>query len=302
MKKNRLNLNGVVVINKTKGVSSNKVLQQLKYLFNAQKIGHTGTLDPMATGVLPICFGRATKIAQYLLDADKEYIATIRLGIETDSGDAEGQVITKNNNIPKLSNHLIDKVLANFRGNIVQVPPMYSALKHNGQPLYKLARKGKSVEIKPRNINIYELELLDFDKDTLKVRVKCSKGTYIRSLAIDIGKKLGCEGHLIALQRTQSGLFKLAEAFELEQLKDLSFEQKITSITSIESVFIDKPIYSLVENEKDDLYKRGLLVTKRNLDKTVRIYDNDQFVAIAEFDKGKLINKKFFDQDILISE
>lgn len=302
MKKNRLNLNGVVVINKAKGVSSNKVLQQLKYLFNAQKVGHTGTLDPMATGVLPICFGRATKIAQYLLYADKEYIATIRLGIETDSGDAEGQVIAKNNNIPKLSNHLIEEVLANFRGNIVQVPPMYSALKHNGQPLYKLAREGKSVEIKARNINIYELELLDFDKDTLKVRVKCSKGTYIRSLAIDIGKKLGCEGHLIALQRTQSGPLKLAEAFELEQLKDLSFEQKIASITSIESVFIDKPIYSLVENEKDDLYKRGLLATKRNLDKTVRIYDNDKFVAIAEFDKGKLINKKFFDQDILISE
>lgn len=302
MKKNRLNLNGVVVINKAKGVSSNKVLQQLKYLFNAQKVGHTGTLDPMATGVLPICFGRATKIAQYLLDADKEYIATIRLGIETDSGDAEGQVIAKNNNIPKLSNHLIEELLANFRGNIVQVPPVYSALKHNGQPLYKLAREGKSVEIKARNINIYELELLDFDKDTLKVRVKCSKGTYIRSLAIDIGKKLGCEGHLIALQRTQSGPLKLAEAFELEQLKDLSFEQKIASITSIESVFIDKPIYSLVENEKDDLYKRGLLATKRNLDKTVRIYDNDKFVAIAEFDKGKLINKKFFDQDILISE
>ena len=295
MKKNRLNLNGVIVINKAKGVSSNKVLQQLKYLFNAQKAGHTGTLDPMATGVLPICFGRATKIAQYLLDADKEYIVTIRLGIETDSGDAEGQVIAKNNNIPKLSNQLIEEVLANFRGNIAQVPPMYSALKHNGQPLYKLAREGKSVEIKPRNINIYKLELLDFDKDTLKVRVKCSKGTYIRSLAIDIGKKLVCGGHLIALQRTQSGPFKLAEAFELEQLKELSFEQKIASMTSIESVFIDKPIYSLVENEKDDLYKRGLLATKPNLDKIVRIYDNDKFVAIAEFDKGKLINKKFFD-------
>ena len=302
MKKNRLNLNGVVVINKAKGFSSNKVLQQLKYLFNAQKAGHTGTLDPMATGVLPICFGRATKIAQYLLAADKEYIVTIRLGIETDSGDAEGQMIAKNNNIPKLSNQLIEEVLANFRGNIAQVPPMYSALKHNGQPLYKLAREGKSVEIKPRNINIYELELLDFDKDTLKVRVKCSKGTYIRSLVIDIGKKLGCGGHLIALQRTQSGPFKLAEAFELEQLKELSFEQKIASITSIESVFIDKPIYSLLENEKYDLYKRGLLATKPNLDKTVRIYDNDKFVAIAEFDKGKLINKKFFDQDILISE
>lgn len=212
MKKNKLNLNGIVVINKAKGVSSNKVLQQLKYLFNAQKAGHTGTLDPMATGVLPICFGRATKIAQYLLDADKEYIATIRLGIETDSGDTEGQIIAKNNNIPSLSHQLIEEVLTSFRGNISQIPPLYSAIKHNGQPLYKLAREGKSIEVKSRNINIYMLELLDFDEDTLKVRVKCSKGTYIRSLAIDIGKKLGCGGHLIALQRTQSGPFKLAQA------------------------------------------------------------------------------------------
>ena len=302
MKKSRLNLNGVVVINKTKGVSSNKVLQQLKYLFNAPKAGHTGTLDPMATGVLPICFGRATKIAQYLLDADKEYIATIKLGIETDSGDAEGQIIAKNSDIPSLSYRLIEEVLANFRGNISQIPPMYSALKYNGQPLYKIAREGKSVEIKPRNINIYELKLLDFDKDTLKVRVKCSKGTYVRSLAIDIGKKLSCGGHLIALQRTQCGPFKLAQAFDLEQLKDLSFEQKIASITNIESVFIDKPIYSLLEEEKDDLYKRGFFANKPHLDGTVRIYDVEKFVAIADFDKGKLINKKFFGQDILISE
>lgn len=302
MKKNRLNLNGVVVINKAKDVSSNKVLQQLKYLFNAQKAGHTGTLDPMATGVLPICFGRATKIAQYLLDADKEYIATIRLGIETDSGDAEGEIIAKSPNIPELSAEYLEIVLAKFSGDVVQIPPMYSALKYNGQPLYKLAREGKTVEVKSRNIKIYELELLEFDIDSLKIRVKCSKGTYIRSLAIDIGKTLGCGGHLIALQRTQSGPFKLSEAFRLEQLKDLSFEQKIASITNIESVFIDKPIYSLLEEEKDDLYKRGLFADKPHLDGTVRIYDDEKFVAIAEFDKGKLINKKFFDQDILISE
>ncbi|WP_150466617.1 tRNA pseudouridine(55) synthase TruB [Francisella sp. SYW-9] len=302
MKKNRLNLNGVIVVDKSKDISSNKVLQQLKYLFNAQKAGHTGTLDPMATGVLPICFGRATKIAQYLLDADKEYIATIKLGIETDSGDAEGKVIAENHSIPTLTESLIDNVLGQFRGEISQVPPMYSALKYNGQPLYKLAREGKKVEIKPRSIKIYELELLSFSETTIRVRVKCSKGTYIRSLAIDIGKQLGCGGHLIALQRTQSGPFDLDQAFTLEQLKDLNFEEKIASIANIESVFVDKPIYSLEEKEKDDLYKRGLLADKPNLDKTVRIYDDGKFVAIAEFEKGKLISKKFFDQDILISE
>lgn len=191
MKKNRLNLNGVIVVNKSKNISSNKVLQQLKHLFNAQKAGHTGTLDPMATGVLPICFGRGTKIAQYLLDADKEYIATVKLGIETDSGDAEGNVVAENHIIPTLTESLIETVLEKFRGGISQVPPMYSALKYNGQPLYKLAREGKKVEIKPRNIRVYELELLDFSETTIKVRVKCSKGTYIRSLAIDIGKQLG---------------------------------------------------------------------------------------------------------------
>lgn len=302
MKKNRLNLNGVIVVNKSKNISSNKVLQQLKHLFNAQKAGHTGTLDPMATGVLPICFGRGTKIAQYLLDADKEYIATVKLGIETDSGDAEGNVVAENHIIPTLTESLIETVLEKFRGGISQVPPMYSALKYNGQPLYKLAREGKKVEIKPRNIRVYELELLDFSETTIKVRVKCSKGTYIRSLAIDIGKQLGCGGHLIALQRTQSGPFNLEQAFTLEQLKGLNFEEKIASIANIESVFVDKPIYSLVEKDKDNLYKRGLLADKPNLDKTVRIYDDGKFVAIAEFEKGKLISKKFFDQDILISE
>ncbi|ASG68564.1 tRNA pseudouridine synthase B [Francisella halioticida] len=302
MKKNRLNLNGVIVVDKVKGISSNKILQQLKHLFNAQKAGHTGTLDPMATGVLPICFGRATKIAQYLLDADKEYIATIKLGVETNSGDAEGDIIAQNDNIPALTEFLIEDILRRFRGEISQVPPMYSALKYNGQPLYKLAREGKKVEIKPRNIKIYELELLNLSETIIKVKVKCSKGTYIRSLAVDIGKTLGCGGHLIALQRTQSGPFNLDQAFTLEQLKDLNFTEKVASIASIESVFVEKPIYSLEEKEKDDLYKRGLLADKLNLDKTVRIYDNDKFVAIAEFEKGKLISKKFFDRDILISE
>ncbi|MFT4694105.1 MAG: tRNA pseudouridine55 synthase [Francisella sp.] len=303
MKKNRLNLNGVIVVNKSKDISSNRILQQLKHLYNAQKAGHTGTLDPMATGVLPICFGRATKIAQYLLDADKEYIATIKLGVETDSGDAEGNVIKENSeSIPKLDSDLLERVFDGFRGEISQVPPMYSALKYKGQPLYKLAREGIQIEIKPRNITIYNLELLEYTDDTLTIKVRSSKGTYIRSLAMDIGNKLNCGGHLIALQRTKSGPFSLEESYTLEELKDLSFDDKLATISHIESVFEDKTSYTLAEEEKEDLYKRGKFPLKEELNGTIKIYDEGKFVAIAEFDKGILINKRFFDQEILISE
>ncbi len=302
MKKNRLNLNGVIIIDKVKGDTSNRVLQKIKRLYNAQKAGHTGTLDPMATGVLPICFGRATKISQYLLDADKEYIATIKLGVETDSGDAEGNVIANCDNIPSMSESELDVLLNDFRGEISQVPPMYSALKHNGQPLYKLAREGITVEIKPRNITIHELELLSFDYDIIKIRVKSSKGTYIRSLAIDIGKKMGCGAHLIGLQRTNSGPFNISQAHQFEDLCELDDNQRLDTLFHVEHVFEDKQSYVLLEHEKEDLYKRGKIGNKPNLNGTVKIYDEDKFVAIAEFETGNLINKKFFEQEILISE
>ncbi|QIV94103.1 tRNA pseudouridine(55) synthase TruB [Allofrancisella frigidaquae] len=301
MKKNKLNLNGIIVINKAKGISSNKILQQLKYLYNAKKAGHTGTLDPMATGVLPICFGRATKIAQYLLDADKEYIATIKLGIQTTTGDAEGEIVTILD-VPKLSNTLIENILDKFRGQSDQTPPIYSALKYNGQPLYKLAREGKQVEIRPRKITIYQLKLLSSKDDTLEIKVRCSKGTYIRSLAMDIGTELGCGGHLIALQRTQSGPFSLDKAYEIEGLKDLSFEEKLDTIEHIESVFKDKPIYTLDVNQKHDLYNKGILTTQADINGVFRIYDENKFIAVAEFDKGNLVSKKFFEQEKLISE
>lgn len=301
-KRNRLNLNGVVVINKPKGFSSNKVLQEVKYLFNAQKAGHTGTLDPMATGVLPICFGKATKIAQYLLDSDKEYMATIKLGVETDSGDAEGQIISESKEIPNLDEGIIEGVLNKFRGRIQQVPPMFSALKYNGQPLYKLARAGEKIEIKPRDINIYRLELKSFTEDSISILVKCSKGTYIRSLAIDIGRELDCGGHLIELHRIESGPFNIEQSFELENLKSLSLDQKVDTINHIEKVFEDKPIYYLAESLKDDLLKKGKLPIEPELDGVVRIYSDNIFIAIAEFDKGELKSKKFFEQDIFISE
>jgi len=174
-RKNKLNLNGIVVINKPKGLTSNRILQELKHLYNADKAGHTGTLDPMATGVLPICFGRATKIAQYLLDADKEYIATIKLGVETDSGDADGQVTATSDKIPMLDKNVIETALEKYRGEIEQTPPMFSALKHNGQPLYKLARAGVTIEIKPRKITIYKLECLGFNMMKLKCWLEVRK-------------------------------------------------------------------------------------------------------------------------------
>ncbi len=300
-KRNRLNLNGVVVVDKPKGYSSNKVLQDLKYSFNAQKAGHTGTLDPMATGVLPICFGRATKIAQYLLDADKEYIATIKLGQETDSGDAEGEIIATSTDIPELTAEVVESVLAKFRGKIEQTPPMFSALKVNGQPLYKLARAGEKVEVKSRVINIYELECLDFSKDEIEIRVKSSKGTYIRSLAIDIGSELGCGGHLIKLHRTQSGPFTIGNSFALEELKELSLDEKVATINHVEKVFEDKTIYSLTKEDAAVFVQYGRF-PKNELDGVIRVYSEDKLIAIAEFETGKLISKKFFEQEILISE
>lgn len=300
-RKNKLNLNGIVVINKPKGLTSNRILQELKHLYNADKAGHTGTLDPMATGVLPICFGRATKIAQYLLDADKEYIATIKLGVETDSGDADGQVTATSDKIPMLDKNVIETALEKYRGEIEQTPPMFSALKHNGQPLYKLARAGVTIEIKPRKITIYKLECLGFNYDEIKVLVRSSKGTYIRSLAMDIGHDLGCGAHLIELQRTMSGPFEITKSFDINDLKELSLEEKLATINHVETVFDDKPIYNLKESEKIGLLQKGQL-PENDMDGVVRIYSDNEFIAISEFEKGKLISKKFFEQEILISE
>lgn len=210
-------VDGVLLLDKPSGISSNAALQTARRLYNAARAGHTGTLDPMASGLLPLAFGEATKFSQMLLEADKTYLAQVRLGVETDSGDAEGRVLRS---CAVLADRgAIESVLTRFRGEIQQLPPMYSALKRDGKPLYEYARAGIEVERRPRAVRIDELQLLEVAGDAFTLRVSCSKGTYIRSLAMDIGAALGCGAHLSALRRTRVGAFGLAEAVTLTALE-----------------------------------------------------------------------------------
>ncbi|MBA4741913.1 MAG: tRNA pseudouridine(55) synthase TruB [Azoarcus sp.] len=213
----RERIDGVLLLDKPQGISSNAALQAAKRLLNAAKAGHTGTLDPLATGLLPLTFGEATKFSQTLLDADKAYEATIRLGVETDSGDAEGCIVaTAPVAVDRAS---LDAALDGLRGEIEQIPPMHSALKRDGRPLYEYARAGIEVERAPRRVSIHCLDLLAFDGADIRVAVRCSKGTYVRSIAHDLGRALGCGGHLTALRRTAIGPFGVADAVTLDTLE-----------------------------------------------------------------------------------
>ena len=215
------NLTGIILLDKPAGITSNKALQQVKTLFNAQKAGHTGSLDPIATGLLPICLGEATKISQFLLSADKTYLAGIKLGIKTSSGDADGETIqTRPVNVKNLAQ--IEGVLQKYKGDIDQIPPMHSAIKKNGVPLYKLAHQGIVVEREPRTVTIFDLQLVSFEGDHLQIRVHCSKGTYIRTLADDIGEDLGCGAHINLLRREHVGPFRGESMYTMEQLESLA--------------------------------------------------------------------------------
>lgn len=210
-------VHGILLLDKPAGFSSNAALQKVKWLYQAKKAGHTGSLDNLATGLLPICLGEATKLSAFLLDADKRYQATCRLGISTTTADAEGEVLEERP-VPDLSAADLEAVLARFVGPQQQLPPMYSALKYQGQPLYKLARQGKEVEREPRPITIYALELLSLDLPSFSIEVSCSKGTYIRTLAEDIGKVLGCGAHVSALRRIGVGAY--SDMIALETLQE----------------------------------------------------------------------------------
>lgn len=194
-------INGIILLDKPEGISSNRALQKVKGMFAARKAGHTGSLDPLATGLLPICFGEATKFSQYLLDADKSYRVTAKLGESTTTADSEGDILLQRA-VPELTKTALDTILAAFRGPIEQVPPMYSALKHQGKPLYRLARRGIEVERPARKVTIFRLDCLDVDAMSMTLEVDCSKGTYIRSLVHDIGEMLGCGAHVTQLRRT----------------------------------------------------------------------------------------------------
>ncbi|MEM7206702.1 MAG: tRNA pseudouridine(55) synthase TruB [Pseudomonadota bacterium] len=214
-------ISGILLLDKPGGISSNKALQIASAIFNARKAGHTGSLDPLATGMLPICFGEATKVSGFMLSADKVYTVSAKLGVVTDTGDSDGEVI-QTRDASQIDLASLTTAVEKFRGNIAQVPPMYSALKRDGQPLYKLARAGKEVAREPREVHVSQLRILEFADATFSLSVHCSKGTYIRSLVTDIGETLGCGAHVIALRRDWVAPFGEATMHILDELRDLS--------------------------------------------------------------------------------
>ncbi len=241
----RRRIDGVLLLDKPAGLTSNAALQKAKWLLNAAKAGHTGTLDPMATGLLPICFGEATKFAGELLAADKRYAATVRLGVRTDTADAEGR-ITETRPVAA-TREQVEAALARFRGDILQVPPMHSALKRDGKPLYEYARQGIELQRTPRAVTIHALDLSTFAGDRLEFDVSCSKGTYIRTLAQDIGEVLGCGGHLTALRRTRIGKLHLENAVTLDALEALPAESRHALLQPTDALLAALPMLGLDE-------------------------------------------------------
>ncbi len=276
-------VHGVLLLDKASGYSSNASLQKAKRLFQAQKAGHTGSLDPIASGLLPVCLGEATKLSSYLLNTDKRYEVRIRLGAETDTADIEGQV-TLVRPVPALDAALIESVLTPFRGEIKQVPPMYSALKHQGQRLYDLARKGVEVERPARPVTIHELRLIRFDAGSLELDVHCSKGTYIRSLAEDIGRALGCGGHVEVLRRTAVGALDLSAAHTVEQLEVMEMGARDACLLPLDVLVNHLPVVEL-NASMSILMMQGnpLFVPNAPLEGWVRLYGRGTgFIGLGE--------------------
>ena len=278
-------VNGILVIDKPQGVTSNGILQQVKRLYGAAKAGHTGALDPLATGVLPLCFGEATKFSQMMLDSDKAYIATARLGIRTETGDSEGAVVEEKPVPADLSAAGLEPILDQFRGDIQQVPSMYSALKHKGRPLYEYAREGIEVERPARPVTIYELTLLDVRENELDIAVSCTKGTYIRSLVEDIGETLGCGAHVSALRRTMASGFTLSNVHKVPDLEAMrergeSLDGLLVAPDAALSMFPEEKLSgpTLVSI----LNGQPVRIPGQSHEGFVRVYGNEGFVGLAE--------------------
>jgi tRNA pseudouridine55 synthase len=253
-RKSGRSVNGVLLLNKPIGLTSNKVLQKVRWLFDANRAGHTGALDPLASGVLPLCFGEATKFSQYLLDSDKYYRSTYTLGISTTTGDSEGEVISQQDASNITLQQVQDKI-QDFQGEIDQVPSMYSALKHNGQPLYKLARQGIEIDRPARQITIFDYQITDFRPGTnakVDVEVHCSKGTYIRTLAEDLGAALGCGAHVSALHRFRAGPFDEQQAISLEELEKLREQGSVEQLDQLLKP-VDTPVSNYPAVEFDQI-------------------------------------------------
>ncbi|HAW59927.1 MAG TPA: tRNA pseudouridine(55) synthase TruB [Actinobacteria bacterium] len=242
-------MNGILIVNKPKGMTSHDVIQRIRRLTGSRRVGHAGTLDPLATGVLVICLGKATRLAQFLQSDSKEYVAEMTLGIETDTQDGTGRVLSRK---PcSVEEREIINALKDFKGPTWQIPPMTSAIKHKGKPLYKLARKGIEVERRPRLVDIYKLELLEVKADDYpraSIRVGCSKGTYIRTLCADVGKALGCGAHMSNLTRTRAGKFEIREAFGLEELSKITEERSLNKILIPMNKALSYPVIVIKES------------------------------------------------------
>ncbi len=280
------NVSGILLLDKPVGMTSNAALQRVKRLFNANKAGHTGNLDPMASGLLPVCLGEATKVSGFLLDSDKHYTGTCKLGERTDSGDADG-VVVQTRTVEDYSETRILEVFSQFKGEISQIPPMHSAIKVNGQPLYKLAHQGIEIERKPRQVEIFSLELLRQTEDELDIEVHCSKGTYIRTLVQDIGEELGCGAHLNALRRTGAGPFFIENSCsltELEQLAEDGFAAMDACLLPMEYALADWPQVKLTRDSTHYLCQgQAVQVPKAPTRGWVCLFaDDDRFIGVGQ--------------------
>ncbi len=292
-------VDGILLLDKPRGISSNDALQKAKRIFGARKAGHTGNLDVQADGLLPVCFGEATKVCRYLLDADKRYVSEFTLGARTTTGDGEGAILSTAST-EGIERDAIEAALRGFVGTIEQIPPMYSAIKRNGQPLYKLARQGIEVERPKRTVHIREFTIREFSNPRLVVDVTCSKGTYIRTLAEDLGEKLTCGAHVSALRREQVGAFQLADAWlipELERVAEEGIEMLDKVLLPLDTALEFMPSIALTD---DAVYyvARGqpVLVPRAPTSGLLRLYGTgDQFVGVGEIlDDGRVAPRRLF--------
>ncbi len=289
-------VNGILLLDKPRGITSNATLQKAKGLLKARKAGHTGSLDPMATGLLPLCFGEATKVSKFLLEADKRYWTALQLGQETDTGDAEGETV--NEAAVTVTEADIQAVLEQFQGEIEQIPSLYSAIKQGGEPLYRKVRRGESVEVPPpRTVHIYALNLLTLQDSRLELMIFCSKGTYIRTLATDIGRALGCGAHLAELRRTASGPFRIEQAVSLSSLAERDLASRRSCLMPVDSALKDLTPITLGQTAAYYLLQgQPVMVPKAPLKEDLRLYDDEhRFLGVGTtLPDGRVAPKRLF--------
>lgn len=296
-------IHGVLLLDKPQGLSSNEALQKVKRLYNANRAGHTGALDPLATGMLPICFGEATKFSQFLLDSDKRYRVTARLGQRTDTSDAEGRVIDVR--ALNFTQQELTHSLERFRGQISQIPSMYSALKYQGQPLYEYARRGIDVPRQARNIVVYQLTFIRFQGDELELEIHCSKGTYIRTIIDDLGEVLGCGAHVIVLRRSQVANYPINQMVTLQKLNEISagtLAEEAVTTEKLDSLLlpVDSPVGDYPEvnllTESAVYFKQGqsVQIFDLSINGLVRVTEGNghKFIGLADVDVGRVVPRR----------